>query len=97
MEDSRRDMILCGLDAENHQKLSQAKFDLYSRSSGDVEYRISVYHDFVRSVLPYVEFNFDEEALELSEEDKRADFLAQFKAIDWRDALNHLPVAQPPV
>lgn len=95
METARREMILSGLEWENNLRVSQARFDLYSRSDGSVDFRIGVYHEYIQAALPYVRFNFgdDDEMNEAPEEKKRADFMKQLKSINWSEAMNHLPVA----
>jgi len=95
METARREMILSGLEWENNLRVSQARFDLYSRSDGSIDFRIGVYHEYIQAALPYVSFNFgdDDERSQASEEQKRADFMKQLKSINWSEAMNHLPVA----
>ena len=91
MERSRSDMILGGLDFENEQKIVQAKFDLYSRSDGDVENRIDMYNQNIKSIMPYVDFNLSSSAEE-TEEEKRKNFVGMFKSIDWNEVINELPI-----
>ena len=91
MERSRSDMILGGLDFENEQKIVQAKFDLYSRSDGDVENRIDMYNQNIKSIMPYVDFSGSASSEE-TEEEKRKSFVGMFKSIDWNEVINELPI-----
>ena len=91
MERSRSDMILGGLDFENEQKIVQAKFDLYSRSDGDVENRIDMYNKHIKSIMPYVDLDLSSNAEE-TEEEKRKNFVGMFKSIDWNEVINELPI-----
>ena len=86
-------MIISGLGFENEQKIVQAKFDLYSRSDGEAEYRINMYNKHIESIMPYVKFDFSE-TKEVTEEDQRKDFVDTFKSIDWYKITNGLPIKE---
>lgn len=91
MERSRSDMILGGLDYENEQKIVQTKFDLYSRSNGEVENRIDMYNENIKSIMPYIDFS-ESASSEETEEEKRKNFVGMFKSIDWNEVINELPI-----